>query len=126
PKKTMRDLFEFLNVDPDIEVDFSVEHNRSGIIRNKFYDRTIGSNSVIKKFMKSILPDELYFQMTRSPKIKKITQGINNANLKPVSLDSDLFYRITNEIYGEEITDLEELIGRDLSHWRIAKPENAS
>ena len=117
PEETMKEIFEFLGVNAGIEIDYSVEHNRSGIIKNRFYDRTIGSNSVIKKLMKQVLPEEFYFRITRSPRVKKITQGINNANLKHAALDTDLYNRITEEIYGDEIRELEKLIGRDLSAW---------
>ncbi len=122
PASAMKEIFSFLGVDPSAEIDYSVEHNRSGIIKNRFYDRTIGSNSVIKKLMKRLLPEEFYFRITRSPRLKKITQGINNANLKQATLDRELYNRITEEIYGDEIRDLEKLIGRDLSAWLEAQP----
>ena len=117
PEGTMKELFTYIGVDPDADIDFNVEHNRSGIIRNKFYDKTIGSNSVIKKALRNWLPEKLYYQLTHSSKIKRITQTLNNANLEKAALDPGLHERITTEIYGEDIRELSRLIGRDLEHW---------
>jgi hypothetical protein len=117
PNSVMNELFKFLNVDPDYSIDYSVEHNKSGVVANQFYDKTIGSNSFIKKSLKAILPETTYSKITRVPLLKQVTQNLNNANLKPPQKDVGLLKQITHDIYRQDIQELSKLIDRDLSEW---------
>ncbi|MCA6078767.1 sulfotransferase family protein [Fulvivirga sedimenti] len=117
PAAIMNDIYEFIGVGPYDEIDFSVISNKSGIVKNRFYDLTLGSNSIIKKAVKAVLPESFFYELTRYPQIKKITQYLNGINLKPASLDPELYQKITTEVYSEDIKALEKLTGKDLKHW---------
>jgi len=117
PEGVMKRIFEHIGAAPFTNIDFSVIHNRSGVVRNKFYDRTIGSNSVIKKAIKDLLPETAYSKVTKVPMLQRMTQRINNANLEVPERDSDLLRRINSEVYYNEIKDLSRLLDRDLQKW---------
>ena len=117
PAAVLNDIYEFIGVSHYDEIDFSVISNKSGIVKNRFYDLTLGSNSIIKKAVKAALPESLFYELSRYPKIKKITQYLNGINLKPASLDPELQQKITTEVYSEDIIALEKLTGKDLKHW---------
>lgn len=114
---TLNDIFQFLNVEKTVEVDGGVEYNKSGFIKNKFYDKTIGHNSIVKKLIKQTLPAGLYNQMKNNQWLQKKVTDIQNKNLDRPQLDEELYKRITNDVYSEEIKKLSQLINRDLSHW---------
>lgn len=114
---TLNEVFHFLGVSETEPVDATVEYNKSGFIKNKFYDKTLGHNSVVKRLVKKALPLSLYDRMKNSQWLQKKVNDLQNNNLKRPELDKDLYKQITEEIYAEEIKQLSTLINRDLSNW---------
>ena len=113
----MDDLFHFIGVNPLESINDSVKYNKSGFIKNKFYDRTLGHNSVIKQALRKMMPTKAYEKIKESIWLQKMVNNLKNRNLDQPNLDKDLHRRITNDIYREDIEKLQALIGRDLSHW---------
>ncbi len=116
-EKMMKDIFRFIGVDPDFKVDFSVEYNQSGFIKNKAFDKVIGQNSWVKKALKKILPQRWYNALKHNSTTQKQLNQFRNKNLQRPSLDPSLKSEISHSIYKEDIKLLESLIARDLSKW---------
>lgn len=115
----MKDIFEFLGVAPLEAVNDSVKYNKSGLIKNKFYDKTLGHNSIFKSMVKKMAPTSLYSRVKDNIWLQKVVNDLRNRNLEQPKLDKTLHDRITREIYQEDITQLAKLINRDLSHWLV-------
>lgn len=113
----MQDIFNFLGVGPLEDINDSVKYNKSGIIKNRFYDKTLGHNSVFKLMVKKVTPTSLYSRVKENLWLQKLVNELRDRNLEQPRLDRKLHEQITRDIYQEDITRLSGLINRDLSHW---------
>ncbi|GAA5034721.1 sulfotransferase [Marivirga lumbricoides] len=119
PEKLFKDIFEFLNVDSSFEPNLSVEYNQSGFIKNKKIDAIFGAKGIINRGVKLLLPRKTLTALKNNHKLQKKIQTLRNRNLHKPKFDNNLKNKITNEIYLEDIKQLEKLIKRDLSHWYL-------
>lgn len=104
PLTTLRELFEFLEVNPDFVPDRLEVYNRSGIPGNQGL-RALTSRRV-QRFLKPLLPSSL------RPIVRR---WVENSLTKPPM--SSAARRMLLESYREDIFALQALIGRDLAHW---------
>lgn len=112
----IRGLYEFLEIDPDFKPVTDVEYNVSGIIKNKWKDKLIGGNSIIRKSIEAISPN-LVNKMRGNLKMQRLVTRLRKKNLARPKLDPEIRTRLINEIYRDEILRLQDLIGRDLTSW---------
>lgn len=103
----MRQLYEFLQVDPEFSPDLTRRLNASGgYIRNPVLRRvwagTAGTRAALRPFLPRVLRDRAFRWITGD----LVAQRLNAAARQ------DLL-----RIYAAEIDDLQALTGRDLSHW---------
>lgn len=115
-QKVMDEIFNFIDV-PTVTVNTSVEFNKSGFIKNKFYDKTLGHRSIFKTFIKSIVSERTFNRLRESRTLQKAFNDLKEKNLAKPRLENDLSKEITEEIYKADIKKLESLINRDLRHW---------
>lgn len=121
-QKSMHDLFDFLGVDQDVELDYSIQLNQSGFIKSKWKDKLIGQRSIVKYIMEKTAP-ALYNKLRNSNLLKKKIQNLRGKNLEKPGIEPRVYNKLTTEVYGEEIKNLQQLLQRDLSHWMQEKPE---
>lgn len=108
PKETLKDIFKFLNVDENIEIDSSKKSNVSGTPKGilGFILKKMRYYNLMPKFVISdYLPTFIINLLFKS--VYKDTE----------KLDSFLRKELTDKYYREEILKLEKLIDRDLSNW---------
>ena len=108
PKVTLKDIFKFLNVDENIEIDSSKKSNVSGTPKGilGFILKKMRYYNLMPKFVISdYLPTFIINLLFKS--VYKDTE----------KLDSFLRKELTDKYYREEILKLEKLIDRDLSNW---------
>ena len=102
--KMYREVFEFLEVDPDFAVDTGRQSNVTRVPRNRVVNRIIRAASPGARRPLGLLPD-------------RWARGIKaTLTSTPKAIDPEIRARLT-EGYREDILQLEELIGRDLSAW---------
>jgi len=108
PKETLKDIFQFLNVDDDIEVDTSKKSNVSGTPK--------GIMGYILKKMRyyNLMPKFVISDYLPTFVVNLLFKSVYT---KTEKLNSDLRKQLTNRFYKEEIKNLEKLIDRDLSSW---------
>ena len=108
PKETLKDIFKFLNVDEDIEVDTSKKSNVSGTPK--------GVMGYILKKMRyyNLMPKFAISDYLPAFVVNLLFKSVYK---KTEKLNSDLRKELTNRFYKEEIKNLEKLIDRDLSSW---------
>ncbi|WP_176223804.1 sulfotransferase family protein [Marivirga sericea] len=117
PEKLFKEVFQFLNIDSGFEPNLSVEYNQSGFIKNKKVDAIFGGKGIINRTMKFILPKKIISSLKGNIQVQKKIQSLRSKNLHKPKLKTELKQQITNEIYLEDIKELQKLIDRDLSHW---------
>jgi hypothetical protein len=103
-----RDAFAFLGVDPDPPVEVGRIYNRSGPPRSKLASRVLSSKS-LRTLAGRVLPAALK---------REIGERLRNSNTKPVPEMDPKTRAALLDVFEEDISRLEDLIGRDLSGWR--------
>jgi len=106
----LRDLFEFLEVDPAPAVDTERRHNQSGIVRHPLlrllWTRTVRARIALRPFLPAAIRDSARVAMGRE--------------LHRPALDLELRARIAR-ILEPDVERLEQLLGRDLTSWRCGR-----
>jgi len=112
PLSLVQDIYRFLEVDDSfIPKSVGEKFNVSGIPKNKFLHEFLTTPNVIKSTMKPLVKLILP-KRTRQRFINKILQR----NLKKPQIDPSTKQYLLN-LYKEDIVELQNLIGRDLSSW---------
>jgi len=108
PKETLKDIFKFLNIDENIEVDTSKKSNVSGTPK--------GVMGYILKKMRyyNLMPKFAISDCLPTFLVKLLFKSVYT---KTEKLNSDLRKELTSRFYKEEIKNLEKLIDKDLSSW---------
>ena len=105
---TMREICRFLGVDDGFAFDLSRIHNQGGgRVRNRSLGRLWAASEPLRRGLRPLLPRSL-----RDRAFRQIT-----ANSVSVSMSAATRRRL-REVYAADVTRLERLTGRDLSHWR--------
>ncbi len=112
----LEDIFSFLGVDADFQIDMSVRYNQSGIVKNQVFDRLIGSNGIIPKVTRRMLGDQ-YQTLKESSTLQRLVTKVRKKNLSKPSIDPEIRKVLTNDIYGDDIRKLGKLTGKSLQHW---------
>lgn len=108
PKKLIKDICEFLEVDSNfIPGNLKEKFNVSGIPKNKLLHNFLHNKNTLKSIVKLFIP--LSYR-------RKIRKSLELKNIKKVPMKfEDRNY--LKEFYRDDIRKLEKLIDRDLSHW---------
>lgn len=102
-------LLSFIGVDTNIKIG-SIKSNSAAMPYNSFLHRWLRQRSMIKDYLKKILPFELRY---------KLKVSVMNANLKPVKIP-EMEIEIKKSLskrYENEVLLLQTITGRDLSRW---------
>jgi enoyl-[acyl-carrier-protein] reductase (NADH) len=102
----MNELFEFLEVSTDVNIDYGVKHNKGFVPKSKFVN-SLFNNRNLKKKVKPFLP-EIGVQVARNIKV------LNKAKMPefPESIQNNLA-----KLYKEDILKTQDLVDKDLSVW---------
>ena len=105
-KGTMKDLFKFLGVDPEFELDMSKRYNEAGMPRFgklNYWLTQIGVYGLVKRIFPPDLKNKIKGLIYSQDNIPKITEA-EKVHLK--------------DYYRDDISKLATLINRDLSNWQ--------
>ncbi len=106
PRGVLRDLFRFLQIDPEVPIDVSEVHGRTGVIRNPLLRALWRASREIPEPVRAVVsPNVRDRWMTR----------ITRSAVKP-ELSAKTRLRLT-EHFRDDILSLETLLQRDLSSW---------
>jgi hypothetical protein len=112
---TICELFDFLQVDNNFAPDLSARHNTSGIAKNKYLGRSLAflqSFSILNKLIKKVFPIEIREKLKTS-----IYKHPHMSEVARLTLE---------EVYREDVIQLQSLINRDLSNWLVPKKNHNS
>jgi hypothetical protein len=108
PQSLMSDLFRFLGVEPSFTPATQHRHNASTGPSAAWRDRVPG-RVAIERGLKMVLPESL---------LRGLGRALRTPGAAPPPLDSALRAELAAG-YRDDITGLEQLIGRDLSAWKL-------
>ncbi|CAA9582858.1 MAG: hypothetical protein AVDCRST_MAG86-3076 [uncultured Truepera sp.] len=116
PSGFVQRIFNVLDVDASFVVDAGTQHNISGVPKNKLVHRMYaflrGANqSTLKSLGKKVLPPSV-----RDLVKSRAMQKIQESNLVKPSLHPDVQRDLVSG-YQDDVTKLQRLLGRDLTHW---------
>jgi hypothetical protein len=107
PVGLMQDVFRFLNVDDSFVPDMSARHNESKLPRSRALQLFLTEPRRAKNLLKPLLPARWS---------RRIGDRLRRQNLTRPTLPSEMRRRLI-EVYREDIVELQEMLGRDLSGW---------
>jgi len=111
-QKALREIFEFLDVDPNVSIDIKEQHMVGNEVRltslGNFLHNGPRFKQMLQRTFEHLLPKSVRF---------KIWSLINRLNSKPVPpLDPQIRAELI-DFYRDDILELQELIDMDLSAW---------
>ena len=107
PERLFGDLFGFLGVDEDFRPDMSLRLQATGVPRSRALADFIQRPSFVKTAYRRVLPSRYR---------RRVTKGLEGLNLRKPALADPLRQEL-RAAYREDVERLQDLIGRDLSHW---------
>ena len=110
----LRDIFEFLGVEPGHKIDTSMRYNVSGTPRTKALrtlHRGISKPNRFKSLLRAVLPQRVAQSLGRH-----VIQGFQMRALEKPEFPEEV-RRALIEDYREDIIKLQDLLQRDLSTW---------
>ena len=116
-EKILQEIYEFLGVDKNFKPDQSVRYNQSGFVKNKSLNKVIGQGGIISQYMRRLLPKVLLDKIKGNLTLKRRINNLRGKNLSRPALDPAIKQFLTFEVYHDDIKRLQDLIGKDLSHW---------
>lgn len=114
PKTFFQQIFKFLEVDATFEPDLTRRENTAGVHSSRFIAALLGRPNPIRYLTRTFLPDNLRSRLRR--------RALQHSLKPPPQLSPQLRSTLTKQCEGE-ILALQDLIGRDLSHWLHEKPK---
>ncbi len=116
PDETLADIFEFLGVDPAFRPNMATKHNKSGFVKNPALDRLVGQQSIVKSSIASFLPG-IWRWIRQNETIRDLVTEVRNKNLHKPKLEKATRKQMIQLVYKEDIHNLQNLLGKDLTHW---------
>jgi hypothetical protein len=112
-EEEMRNILEFLEVNPEVQFNTSKEYNKSGEPKFKSLQRLITQENLVKKTLRPVF--RAAFNKEKRAKMRKKVKNINISSYPPMNDDtrSKLI-----EFYRADIEALEGLLGKSLERWK--------
>jgi hypothetical protein len=107
PTSMFRKIFNFLNVDDNVAIDTSIKYQVGYLPKSSGVNGLLNRKNPLRSFMRNLIP-----LSWREP----IKARLNKSNRARSAFDPQLRAELT-EYYREDILQLQDMIGRDLSHW---------
>jgi hypothetical protein len=107
----IKNLYDFLEVDPTFEPDLTMTLNPSGVPKSGALYRLLARPNVVKKLGKKAMG----LFMTDEKMRKRSLGWQSKLVTKPQMSEADRSY--LKEYFREDILKLQDLLGRDLSNW---------
>lgn len=111
----VRDVYEYLGVDPDFQAEMGQSHNVSYIPKRRNLQRVrqflLQPNNPVKDAIKPLLPAKMRKRMVRS-----VANRIEEANFERIAIPPETHAHLIH-IFQDDILKLQTLIDRDLSAW---------
>jgi len=109
---TLSNIYEFLDLPINVEIDVDATINPSGVSKNKwFHDILYNNSNIIRQSIRPIIR-----QLLSENKRNSLKSYLRNKNLKQTEMSELLQNRLMRN-FKDDILKLEKIIEKDLSHW---------
>ena len=115
--EVLKDIFTFLGVNPDFQPDLTSRFNQSGIVKNKLLNRIYGQKGLITESLKALFPTAIVDRLKHNSYLQKTINDLRGKNLVKPKPDPEILNWLTQEVYKTDILQLQQLTGKDLTHW---------
>lgn len=110
PLATLRRVFEFLGVEPDVVIDTTHRYNVSGVPRRPWLHRLTNPPVAVRRLATSLVPSRSL------QRIRRVQADLSSRNLEKLSPPPAALERVRQEL-SPEVNRLRELTGFDLAGW---------
>ncbi|MBX5436492.1 MAG: sulfotransferase [Alicyclobacillaceae bacterium] len=107
PDRLIRDILNFLEVDPTVPLDTRVRHNASGAPRPRWLYEFLAKPHPVKNALKQVVDPAL---------LHRLAERLKQLTLRRESMDPEV-RRELQQFYRDDVLALQDLLGRDLTHW---------
>lgn len=112
PQLVLRDIFRFLGIDPNCDVNTDIRYNVSGKPKSQWLHQFFFEGNMARKLARPIVR-RLFSPETRI----RISQKIQQKNLTRLTINPETKSRL-QLFFEEDVRRLEGILQRDLSVWR--------
>jgi hypothetical protein len=105
----VRDIFRFIEVDDTCQLDLSLRPNVSGIPKDAAVHRFLTGKSDERERMKATMPEAEF---------RRMIDGMWQSNLEKPHLSPAVRTELV-KTYKDDVSRLQDLLDRDLSHWLL-------
>lgn len=113
PNETLREVFQFLDVNPDFEIDTSVRYNASGVPKSKFVHDFLWEENILKKVARPLVRTFIPSKEKR----EKFTNKLMAKNMDRLTLSNEHKQKLIAEL-KEDCLKLEGLLQKkEISKW---------
>ncbi len=106
PVGIMKEIYQFLGVDDSFVLDIKRRKNQGYLPKNKLVHKFLFTSNPLKSFLEKILPRSLY---------KKLINNLKKWNSGPIPPLPVALKKSLNEVFREDITELQKIVNRELS-----------
>ncbi len=106
-QQVVHETLEFLNLNPNIQIDTSVRFNESGVPKSRLLYNFFAKPNWVKEVLKPILPQRFRQRLGQRAKSMTLTRETMHPDTR----------EMLKQYYHQDIEKLELLIQRDLSTW---------
>ena len=104
----VQDVYQFIGVDSSFTPNTTTKYNISGEPKSKALHNLLHGQNIVKSSLKKIMPQKVR---------NRLSANIHSANLQKLPrLTEEKRHELT-QIYRSDILQLQDLIGKDLTHW---------
>ena len=111
PRKTLLEVFKFLEIDSTVPIDTDVHHNMSGVPKIRWIHHFFFEENKLRKMIRPFVRLFLSHHLR-----EKISNKIQETNLTRLKIDPTLQKKLA-VLFRDDIRKLECLLKRDLSFW---------
>lgn len=115
PDYLFKELFSFLGVETGFVPETERVFNQSGYVKNQWMNKMVGPNGLVIRSVKRVMPG-LVRWAKRNTGLEGQLESVRTSNLHKPKLDPEMKKKLT-AVYESDIKALEQLTGKDLSHW---------
>ena len=112
PQTVLREVFEFLEVDPNVELEQFLKYNLSGVPKNRALHNAINNDKGLVRRMVSPIARAVLSKAAR----ERISSRIQESNFDRLEMSEESKARLI-EYYRTDVAQLQKLLDRDLSNW---------
>ena len=111
PDKFFKSVFEFLNVDPDFQVNTGEQHNMSGKPRSQALSDFVSRENKLRDILRPLIR-----LVTTKSMRERVANSIQKANLQKLEMAKETEDSL-RQLFKPDIQKLEKELGKDLSSW---------